>query len=126
VASVSSRPNGRKWIQFVGSDGKRRTLRLGRVPNRYALATKVKVEDLISAKLTAHAPSDETSRWLAALDPQLRGKLAKVGLVGETSKLVTLGMFLADYAARRTDVKPTTQQCYARAMRHLVAYFGEQ
>ncbi len=124
MASINNRPNGRRWIQFTGADGKRHTVRLGKVPSRSALAVKVKVEDLVSASITGHSPSDETSRWLAGLDDRLRDKLAQVGLASKTSKLITLGAFLDDYAERRTDVKATTRLCYARSIRHLIGYFG--
>ena len=37
---ISKDPNGRRTIQFVGSDGKRRSIRLGKVSQRQAEAVK--------------------------------------------------------------------------------------
>ena len=49
MASISKEPNGRRTIQFVGADGKRRSIRLGKVSQRTAEMVKVKVEALVAA-----------------------------------------------------------------------------
>ena len=36
MASISKEPNGRRTIQFVAGDGKRRSIRLGKVSQREA------------------------------------------------------------------------------------------
>jgi len=36
MASITKQPNGRRTIQFVGPDRKRRSIRLGKVSQRYA------------------------------------------------------------------------------------------
>ncbi len=68
MASISNDPNGRRRILFVGADAKRKPIRLGKVSQRHAESVKVKVEDLVSASITGHAPADETTRWLGKLD----------------------------------------------------------
>ena len=35
MASLSKQPNGRRTIQFVGSDGKRRSIRFGKISQRF-------------------------------------------------------------------------------------------
>src|SRR5918997_1013302 len=80
MASIVDDPNGRKRILFVGSDGKRRAVRLGKATMKQAEAFKGKVEQLVSAGIIGHPPDDETSRWLAALDDVIYGRLAAVGL----------------------------------------------
>ena len=52
MASIVSDLNGRKRVQFVASDGSRKTLRLGKASMKQAEAFKVKVEDLVSATIT--------------------------------------------------------------------------
>lgn len=42
MASVINRPNGHRWIQFVDGEGRRCTLRLGRVPRKVADAVHVR------------------------------------------------------------------------------------
>ena len=47
MASITRQPNGRRTIQFVGPDGKRRSIRLGKVTQRTAEGIRVKVEALV-------------------------------------------------------------------------------
>ena len=82
MASISSDSRGNRTVQFMGKDGRRRSVRLGKVSRKQAVAVKLKVEDLAAASITGHTASDETSRWVAGLDATLRDRLAAVG-VGE-------------------------------------------
>lgn len=83
MASLAKQPNGRRTIQFVGSDGKRRSVRLGKVPQRTAQAVKLKIEHLVAAKISGHALDDETARWVRDLDSvlALADRLAAAGLI---------------------------------------------
>ncbi len=123
MASISRESNGRRIIQFVAGDGKRKSIRLGKVPQRAAEAVKVRVEHLVAASITAHAVDDETARWLAGLDDTLRDKLAAVSLVPER-EAATLGAFLSRYIALRSDVKSSTVITYRNVERNLIAHFG--
>jgi len=124
VASISNDRNGRRRILFVDANGDRKTIRLGKVPRRYAEAVKVKVEDLVFANTTGHAPADETSRWLVKLDRELYDKLARAGLT-KRRQMVALGDFIDGYIVRRSDVKSSTRLVYERVRRYLVGHFGE-
>jgi len=125
MASIANDPNGRRRILFFDAKGDRKTVRLGKVPLRYAEAVKVKIEDLVHAVTTGHAPADETSRWLAKLDADLYDKLAKAGLAKRRDS-ATLAGFIDAYTERRTDVKPSTRLVYDRVRRYLVDHFGEK
>jgi integrase len=120
--SISNDPNGRRRIQFIDNNGNRKTIHLGKVPRRYA--ESVKVEDLVHATTTGHAPSDETSRWLTILEAGLYDKLARVGLAKRRDS-ATLAGFIDGYIKQRSDVKPSTQLVYQRVRRYLVEHFGE-
>lgn len=72
MASVSDDPNGRKRILFIGADGKRRPIRLGKISAKQADAVKLRVERLVASQVTGHPPDDETSRWLQTIDGDLR------------------------------------------------------
>jgi len=102
MASITTRANGGRFITFTDGDGKVRTVTLGKVPLRHAQALKVRVEDLASAKLHGHSPSDDTSRWLAGLDDRVYAKLAAAGLVPERETL-TLADWLERYLSDRKD-----------------------
>jgi len=124
MASITNQPNGRKTIQFIGADGKRRSIRLGQVSLAQAEAVKIKVEDLAAAALTGHAPRRETSVWLAGLDDGLRDRIAAAGLCQKRARAL-LGPFIDDYATGRTDVKKGTRVVFDRVRGYLVEYFGE-
>ena len=126
MASISREPNGRRTIQFVGPDGKRRSIRLGKVSQRTAEAVKVKVEALNTAALTGHAPDDEVARWAAGLDQAMSDKLAAVGLLARRQYVsMTLGDWLDCYVSgREADAKPNTLRNLRNTRKHFLDYFG--
>ena len=128
MASISRQKNGRRTIQFVGSDRRRRSIRLGKMSQRDADAVKVKIERLVAATITGHAPDDETSRWVAALDAKMSEKLVRAGLIPKPKQPATiaLGPFLHDYISSRIDVKPATKEVWQLVVRNLLAYFGAE
>jgi len=123
MASISRGKNGRRMIQFVGADGKRRSIRLGKVSQRVAESVKVRIEQLVAAKISGHAPDDETARWVAQLDTTMLDKLAAVGLIPKR-KAATLGDFLDSYINSRCDVKPRTRAFYEQVRDGLLNHFG--
>ena len=127
VASISKDPGGRRRILFVATDGKRKTIRLGKVSQRTAESIKFRVEQLLAAKLTGHAIEADTARWISELESSLADKLARVGLISkpEAQETAMLGTFLTNYIASRTDVKPLTTRHLNDARKNLVKFFGE-
>lgn len=123
MASVTRETNGRRTIQFVGADKKRRSIRLGKVSQRTADAVKIRVESLNSAKIAGIPPDDDTTRWVASLDGAMLDKLAAVGLIA-TRDSSTLKAFLDAYVDGRFDVKGSTSTVYGHTRRNLVEYFG--
>ena len=126
MASISRQPNGRRTVQFIAPDGKRRSIRLGKVTQRIAETVKLRVELLVAAKLAGHAIDDETARWLAGLDETMTDKLAAVGLVPkrEPASITTVAGFLTEYVSRRTDVKPATREVWRQTERNLKECYG--
>ena len=124
MASITyEKASGRRTIQFVGSDGRRRSIRLGPVSRRQAEAVKVKVEDLSAARATNHVAREDTLRWFTGLDDATYAKFVAVGLA-EARQHTTLGAFLDDYIQRRSDVKESTRIVYGHTRRNLVEFFG--
>jgi len=123
MASITRETHGRRTVQFIGPDRKRRSIRLGKMPQRMAEAVKVRVEHLVAAAITGHALDDETARWVADVDDTLRDKLARVGLVPKRDA-TTLGAFIDSYIEARGDVKPATATVYGHTRRNLVEHFG--
>lgn len=124
MASIThEKSNGRRRIQFIGADGKRKSVRLGKVTQRVAEAIKVRVEQLNAANIARHAPDPETSAWVAQLDQALSEKLAAVGLMPRR-KSSTLKGFIDSYFALRSSVKKSTQTVWGHTRRCLVEFFG--
>jgi len=127
MASIShDKKTGRRAVQFVGTDGKRRSIRLGTASKRQAEEVRSHVEKLAAAAFTTHAPPDETSRWVAALPDVLKGRLAAVGLVAAPTRAEqqTLGTFLAHYLESRSDLKESTRIALGQAQSYMVECFG--
>ena len=82
MASIShDRKNGRRTVQFVAPDGKRRSLRLGKVSQKQAEGVRRRVERLLAARTTGESPDAETAAWAGQCDTALHDRLAAVGLV---------------------------------------------
>ncbi len=126
MASITKQPNGRRTIQFTGPDGRRFSIRLGKVTQRLAEQVKFRVEQLLAPKLAGQALDADTARWLGEIDDSLHSKLAKVGLVEsrEQTAVQALGAFLEDYVTRRIDVKPATQEVWRQVILNLTNHFG--
>lgn len=133
MASVSkSKKNGTRVLQFSGPDGKRQTLRLGRIDQKQAIACKLHVERLINAAITQSPPPDATAHWLKDLEeksPKLLQRLAKMSLCELPEKLVKssaipLRNFLDDYIATfGPTVKPATVTTWKQARRLALEFF---
>ena len=123
MASISKLANGRRAIQFVGPDRKRRTVRLGKMSQRNAESVKVRVERLAASASTGHPVDDDTARWVSALDEVMHKRLAKVGLVPDRTSSLLL-CFVDEYIAKRGDVKTSTATVWRRARNHIEKFFG--
>lgn len=126
MASVIREPNGRRTIQFVGGDGKRPKIRLGKVPQKAAETFCRHVERLLAYKLTGHPLDAETAGWLTGLEPNMTKRLAEVGLIDSRAprSKQALGGFIAEYVAGRVDVKPATKEIWRQGEKGLVKFYG--
>lgn len=122
MASISREPNGRRTVQFTAADGRRKSIRLGKVSQRIADEIKVKVEHLNGAIVSNLPLDNETAQWVAKLGDDLAGKLAAAGLIPERVSM-TLGAFLDDYITGRSDVKSGTRTNYSISRDRLLAFF---
>jgi integrase len=125
MASISTDPSGNRTVQFVAPDGKRRSVRLGKVPMKVAEEVRRRVEYLVAAVGSGTAPDNDTVKWLASVGDDLAGKLAAVGLAAprQDSATATLEQYLEDYQARRADVSAGTNENYGIVAKRLLAFF---
>ena len=64
MARISTDAKGNRTIQFVGGDGKRRSIRLGKLPKKPTQAIKTKVEALNAAQIARISIDKETADWI--------------------------------------------------------------
>ena len=125
MASLTREANGNYTVQVVCGDGKRRSIRLGKINKKHATEVKLKVEQLHAAA-SARLPLDgETARWIGDIGDKLAAKLAAVGLIAPRNSS-QLGTFLAEYIeCRKADSKPGTLVTIERIRIDLTAFYGE-
>jgi integrase len=131
MASVSKDAKGNKRVIFVDTDGKRRAIHLGKMPQAAVLEIKTKVEHLVAAKTSRCPWNAPTAQWVADVDTWLADKLAAVGLIprresAESKRAKShLGDFLKAYnAGREADAKPSTLINLRQAEGYLTQFFG--
>ena len=128
MASIAREKNGNRRILFVAPDGRRPTIRLGKVSQRTAEGIKYRVEQLLEALNFNRSMEADLVEWVTGLEPWLAKRLARVGLIPnpEAKPVATLGPFLTDFIARRIDVKPATKEVWSQIVRNLLDHFGEE
>ena len=108
MASISNDPGGHRRILFTAPDGKRKAIRLGKMPKKAAEAIKAKVEALLASKVSGCPWDNDTARWVAEIPDDLAEKLAKAGLI-PARESATLDSFIRGYIeSRNADLKPRT------------------
>ena len=127
MASISTdRTTGRRTIQFVGDDGKRYSVRFGKVSKRQADCAKRFIEDLLHSKDTGSSPEPATAQWIAGLSDTVRRRLERVGLIKpqERRECPTLAEWVQRYIDSRTDVKANTRVLYEQTQGNLLEFYG--
>ena len=130
MASIVNRPNGTRWIQFTHpSDGRRRTLRLGKLSKRNAEAVAGHVESLAAAVATGNQPPPDALEWLARLPRDTVDKLAAVGLcqapADDDAPRTLADVLDAVLDAKRADgLKPESLRKFRQTRDKLCRHFG--
>lgn len=126
MASIAKDRNGTRRILFVAPDGRRPTIRLGKVSQRAAESIKYRVEQLLEALNLKRPMEADLAQWVTDLEPWLAKRLAAAGLIAnpEAKAAATLGPFLTDFVERRIDVKPATKEVWSQVVRNLEDHFG--
>ncbi len=127
MASIARDKNGTRRILFVAPDGKRPTIRLGKVSQRTAEGIKYRVEQLLESLQFNRSMEADLAEWVIGLDLDFAKKLARVGLIPdpEAKPAATLAAFLKSYIDGRVDLKPATKIVRGQVIRDLNEYFGE-
>jgi len=126
MASIVNDPNGHRRIQFVSPDGKRKTIRLGKIDRKSAESICRHVEALLTAKISGQPVPRDTAVWLTTIGEKLRQRLVRVGLVDDTPLVPTVSQWCQDYLASRSDLAPATLSRMNDTARLLVEHFGTE
>jgi len=126
MASIARDKNGYRRILFVAPDGRRPTIRLGKVSQRAAEGIKYRVEQLLESRNLKRPMEADLTQWVAELEPRMAKKLARVGLVPkpEAKAATLLGPFIKEYIQGRVDVKPATKEVWRQGEMGLQEFFG--
>jgi len=126
MASIGNDQGGRRRILFVSSDGKRKTLRLGKCSKSDADEYKGRIEKIVQAAILKQAVDDSTSRWLAEREDKMHQRLAAVGLVkSREGGSAALGEFVDWFIASKPSTKQNTLENMKQVRQWLVKHFGE-
>jgi integrase len=101
MASPIHERNGGYTIQVQGMDGKRRSIRLGKVTKKLASEVKTKVEYIAAAMMANQSLDAETARWLSGISDDLSQKLASAKLIAPRPKALDMAGLLSLYAAKK-------------------------
>ena len=132
MASVNKDSKG--WrIQFVDSNGTRKTIRLSGIPKMNQLrAEQISryVDELNGAKCSKGTIDRQTAKWLADIGQVLHDKLSRCGLV-ESRSSTMLSDFMTEYLAdaKTADGRPAaknTLKKWKQAQAVLAKYFGNR
>jgi integrase len=125
MASVTTRPNGHRWITFKAPNGKRQTIRLGAADETQANNFKGKIEKLLVCRRLAELPDAKTIEWLSQLPEGIHDTLAKCGLVDPRGAR-TVGELVAWYIAVNPQWKPSTLVNVKNVGEALIRFFGRE
>ncbi len=124
MASIAKDPGGTKRILFVAPDGKRKTIRLGKMNLAQARTVKHKIESLVSSKGSGQSLDNETATWVRNISDGLADKLAKQGLITEREN-ATVDVLIKSFLAASTHFKSSTRSMWRQATGDLKKHFGE-
>ncbi len=126
MASLTQEKNGTRKILFLCPEtGKRKSIRLGKIPKKLAESIKIRVEELIQYQVLGVPYTADFAQWLNHIERPLYRQFVKVGLLKDKIEL-TLGEFLGTYVENnRHRVEESTVLTWQNPIRNLKKFFGE-
>ena len=124
MASITTESNGHRRIQFFGTDGTRKTLRLGKCDLRSAQQVCRHVETLAASKIHGQPLSRETCLWLTSISDMLHQRIVKTGLVDSRICIgAKLKKCLEDLVNSRNDLKPASKVVFEHVISDMVQFW---
>lgn len=122
MARIIKQPNGGRYIQFEGIDGKKRSLRLGQVPQAVAEQVRVRVDRMLACLSLALSFDSEIEHWIRSLSDEMAERFAACGLIPKRQGN-HLGRFLDAFVQSRADTKKSTRDNMQVMVDRLKEYF---
>ena len=123
MASIAKDPGGKKRILFVDPDGKRRSIRLGKMPLADARTIKHHIESLLASKASGRSLDNETATWTRIISDTMADKLATAGLIAKRENITVDGLVVA-FMNAGIHFKSSTRSIWGQATGDLKKHFG--
>jgi len=123
MASISRTKAGKTELYFIGADGKRRKLSLGKATKKQAETTRLRVEQLVQDQRLGTPHESGLIEWINGLPESMRKRLESTKLVSQKAKAITLAD-LIDRVKRGRTVKPGTMAAYKQCTDSLLLHLG--
>lgn len=124
MATLSTDKAGGRMIQFNDKHGKRRSLRIGKLPIDAAEMIRRHVSNLVAANVSGTTTPKATADWLADVGDQMAERMAAVGLIPARAP-ATLGAFVGHLLAKYATAKPNTLKNLKHATGLMLNHFGD-
>lgn len=125
MASLSKEAGRESWKLSWRENGRRRAIRLGKMPRRSAVSFRVRFEQLLGVRRSGDSLPPALSEWIDSLGDDLRGRLADAGLI-ERRDRHTLGGLCDAFLESRSSVAPATRVRDRQVVDRLLEYFGRE
>ena len=123
MASLSKESGRESWKLAWREDGRRRSIRLGKLPKRSAESFRVRFEQLLGVRRSGDSLPPALSEWIDSLGDDLRSRLADAGLI-ELKSRRSLGWLCDEFLKSRSGVAPGTRVRDRQVVDRLLEYFG--
>jgi len=120
-------PRGTNWRVITRlPNGRRHSIRLGRVNKRIAEQTRRMVQLLEASKATGQPYDPEVIAWLGRVSDKIHDRIVRAGLAeprAASVAAITLGEHLDRFFSTLVKQKPTTARNYERSRRLMLEFF---
>ncbi len=132
MSSLSNYREGKTKLEYFDVKGKRKTIHLGSISKRNALAIQLRVDELLACMFCGTSPDRATLEWVASISVVLRTKLARHNLIDAGNlplkvKKTSIREFLDKYLEKRkSGMKPATIIVWSQVVESLIKHMPKR
>lgn len=126
MANISCERRGKRILYrafFRDERGNRKSVRLAGVTKRGAEAVAVKLQAIVSSRITGAPLPDEVSHWLAKVDGELRDKLVQLGMATPRQRF-SLDAYVEHFIERKPTISERTATNLRQTKKQLINFLG--